>query len=252
MNGYLGVEQLTNLQTLALQGELVGGRWPGKINPTSEFVFRWVVDSLFEEGVFESITKLTALQTLTLRTKNYSKKRLLNDLGLDVIEEETLFPGLEPFSSHAYLYVVYLGGKLEKLPKQFEFYPPNLLKLILWGCELRDDPMMILEKLPSLRMLGLCFDAYVGKKMMCSSGGFLQLESLLLTTLNELEELTVEEGAMSSLKTLEILSCDKMKKLPHGLLQLTNLERLSLRGSSCHESIEEIEKAGGEDWNKLL
>lgn len=33
-----------------------------------------------------------------------------------------------------------------------------------------------------------------------------------------------------------------MKKLPHGLMQLTNLEKLSLEG---------IEKKGGEDWNKL-
>ena len=87
--------------------------------------------------------------------------------------------------------------------------------------------------------------------MMCSSGGFLQLERLRLSRLNELEELTVEEGAMSSLKTLEIWSCGKMKKLPHGLLQLTNLEKLSLKGPSFHESIEEIEKAEGEDWNKL-
>ncbi|KAL6322704.1 hypothetical protein AAG906_015390 [Vitis piasezkii] len=210
VNGYLGVEQLTNLQTLALMGS-------------------WI--------------------------EKYSKKRLLNHLGLEwqknVIEEKTLFPGLEPFSSHAYLYEVILRGKFEKLPEQFEFYPPNLLKLKLWGCELRDDPMMILEKLPSLRKLELFCDAYVGRKMICSSGGFLQLESLILIVLIELEELTVEEGAMSSLKTLKIWDCNKMKKLPHGLLQLTNLEKLSLRGSPCHESIEEIEKAGGEDWNKL-
>ena len=228
----------------------------GKLTQLRKLVLHGLLTPYLKKGFFESITKLTALQTLALGIEKYSKKRLLNHLvGLErqknVIEEKTLFPGLEPFSCHAYLYELCLVGKLEKLPEQFEFYPPNLLKLRLWGCELRDDPMRILEKLPSLRMLGLCSDAYVGKKMICSSGGFLQLESLELYRLNKLEELTVEEGAMSSLKTLEILNCDEMKKLPHGLLQLTNLEELSLEGLSCHESIEEIEKAGGEDWNKL-
>ncbi|RVW81175.1 putative disease resistance protein [Vitis vinifera] len=259
VNGYLGVEQLTNLQTLALQGgSWLEGDGLGKLTQLRKLVLLELLTPYLKKGFFESITKLTALQTLTLSIENnekYSKKRLLNHLGLErqknVIEEKTLFPGLEPFSSHAYLYRVYLGGKLEKLPEQFEFYPPNLLKLKLWGCELRDDPMMILEKLPSLRMLELFFDAYVGRKMICSFGGFLQLECLFLYKLNELEELTVEEGAMSRLKTLQIWHCNKMKKLPHGLLQLTNLEKLSLEGLSCHKSIEEIEKAGGEDWNKL-
>ena len=87
--------------------------------------------------------------------------------------------------------------------------------------------------------------------MVCSSGGFLQLERLQLFYLNVLEELIVERGAMSSLKTLEIWGCDRMEKLPHGLLEQTNLEKLLLHGSSCHKSIKEIEEAGGEDWDKL-
>ncbi|XP_034709738.1 putative disease resistance protein At1g50180 [Vitis riparia] len=256
VNGYLGVEQLTNLQTLALTGgSWLEGDGLGKLTQLRNLCLGGLLTPYLKKGFFESITKLTALQTLTLGIKKYSKKRLLNHLGLErqknVIEEKTLFPGLEPFSSHAYLYELCLGGKFEKLPERFEFYPPNLLKLELWACELRDDPMMILEKLPSLRMLGLSLDAYVGRKMICSSEGFLQLESLELYRLNKLEELTVKEGAMSSLKTLDILSCDEMKKLPYGLLQLTNLEKLSLEGLSCRESIKEIEEAGGEDWNKL-
>ncbi|KAJ9681490.1 hypothetical protein PVL29_020385 [Vitis rotundifolia] len=256
VNGYLGVEQLTNLQTLALPGgSWLEGDGLGKLTQLRKLELDGLSTSYLKKGFFESITKLTSLQTLILRTVEYSKKRLLNHLGLEwqknVIEKKTLFPGLEPFSCHTYLYEVLLKGKLEKLPEQFEFYPPNLLQLRLWECELRDDPMMILEKLPSLRKLELCYDAYVGRKMICSSGRFLKLESLELYRLNKLEELTVEKGAMSSLKTLEIWHCNEMKKLPHGLLQMTNLEKLSMRGLSCHESIEEIEKAGGEDWVKL-
>ena len=60
----------------------------------------------------------------------------------------------------------------------------------------------------------------------------------------------VEKGAMRSLKTLKIHCCYRMKKLPHGLLQLTKLEKLSLI-ESCYESINEIEEVEGEDWDKL-
>ena len=86
--------------------------------------------------------------------------------------------------------------------------------------------------------------------MVCSSEGFLILERLELYELHELEELIVEKGAMSSLKTLKIQYCGDMKKLPHGL-RLTNLEKLSLEGSSCYKSIKEIEETGGQDWDKL-
>ncbi|KAJ9681489.1 hypothetical protein PVL29_020384 [Vitis rotundifolia] len=246
VNGYLG---------LYGGGSWLEGDGLGKLTQLRKLELRGLLTPYLKKGFFESITKLIALQTLALRITKYSKKRLLNHLGLEwqknVIEEKTLFPGLVPFSCHAYLYEVHLGGKFEKLPEQFEFYPPNLLKLELWECELRDDPMMILEKLPSLRKLELCYDAYVGRKLICSSRGFLQLESLKLYGLNELEELTIEEGALSRLKTLQIWRCDEMKKLPHGLLQLTNLEKLSLNRLSYHQSIKEFEEAGGEDWDKL-
>ncbi|KAL6322675.1 hypothetical protein AAG906_015361 [Vitis piasezkii] len=223
VNGYLGVEQLTNLQTLALMGgSWLEGDGLGKLTQLRKLNLRGWLTPHLKKGFFESITKLTALQILALIIEKYSKKRLLNHLGLErqknVIEEKTLFLGLEPFSSHAYLYEVFLGGKFEKLPEQFEFYPPNLLKLKLWGCELRDDPMMILEKLPSLRKLELFCDAYVGRKMICSSGGFLQLESLILIVLIELEELTVEEGAMSSLKAWKF----GLKNIDSGLMSFSN------------------------------
>ncbi|RVW20170.1 putative disease resistance protein [Vitis vinifera] len=201
--------RLVNLQSLNLGDHYGRGSWLegdglGKLTQLRKLVLGGLLTPYLKKGFFESITKLTALQTLALG-----------------IEKE-----------------------VEKLPEQFEFYPPNLLKLGLWDCELRDDPMMILEKLPSLRKLELGSDAYVGKKMICSSGGFLQLESLILIGLNKLEELTVEEGAMSSLKTLEIWSCGKMKKLPHGLLQLTNLEKLSLRGSSYTNQLKRLKRPG--------
>ncbi|RVW81253.1 Disease resistance protein RPM1 [Vitis vinifera] len=58
------------------------------------------------------------------------------------------------FSHHTYLYKVILGGKLE-LSEEIGFYPPNLLELCLCFCELKNDPMFILEKLPKLKVLRL-------------------------------------------------------------------------------------------------
>ena len=190
-----------------------------------------MVESTPKEGVFfECIANLTALRTLNLsHIDHYEKKTLLDHLRLkrwkNVIEEKTLIPGLMSFSHHTYLYKVILWGKLE-LPEQIEFYPPNLLELSLDECELKKDPMLILEKLPNLRVLRLSNNSYVGKKLVCSSGGFHRLQSLELGWLRFLEEFIAGEGAMPHLKTLRIWSCSKLEKLPHGLLQLKNLEEV--------------------------
>ena len=265
VNDYLGVEQLTNLQTLALEGgSWLEGDVLGKLTQLRSLELSKCFISYLKTEFFESIAKLIVLEILDLsftkgHTKGNTKKILENRLG-SVREKnnvtidhhtKTLLPGLMPFLHHAYLYDLSLFGMLEKLPEQIEFYPPKLLRLALSGCNLTDDPMMILKEFPSLRILELWLDAYVGEKMVCSSGGFLQLERLELYYLNVLEELIGERGAMSSLKTLKIWNCDKMEKLPHGLLEQTNLEKLSLLGSSCHKSIKEIEDDGGEGWDKL-
>ena len=83
--------------------------------------------------------------------------------------------------------------------------------------------MLTLDKLPNLRVLKLMWRSYMGKKMTCSSGGFSQLEYLKLDELLMLEELKVEEGAMPTLKTLQIAGCYRIKTLLHQLLKLKNL-----------------------------
>ena len=181
--------------------------------------------------------------------ENFEKKTLLNHLRLKrwkkVIEEKRLIPGLMHLSHHTYLYKVILEGKLE-LPAEIGLYPPNLLELSLDRCELKNDPMFILKKLPKLKVLSLSLDAYVGKKLVCSSGGFLQLQSLELRGLFSLEELILEEGALAHLKTLEIEDCDRMEKLPFGLLQLKILEKVEPK-FMFDRLIEEFEKTKGED-----
>ena len=152
------------------------------------------------------------------------------DLGLDKMTNlQTLY------LRHGYSWVGSCGlQKLTQLRKlhlrgtrftnSYEFYPSNLVELKLEICELEQDPMLTLDKLPNLRVLKLMVESYIGNKMTCSSGGFSQLEFLKLGGLPALEELLkVEEGAMPTLKTLQIAGCYRIKTLLHQLLKLKNL-----------------------------
>ncbi|RVW30629.1 putative disease resistance protein [Vitis vinifera] len=179
VNGYLGVEKLTNLQTLdLLPGSWLEGDGLGKLTQLKELDLGGLLNPHLKKGL-----------------KRWKK----------VIEEKTLIPGLMPFSHHTYLY-----------------------------------------KLPKLKVLRLSDGSYVGKKLVCSSGGFLQLQSLELYALFPLEELIVEEGALPHLKTLQIEHCYGMKKLPRGLLQLKNLEKVEPK-FMFDRLIEEFEETKGED-----
>ncbi|KAL6323346.1 hypothetical protein AAG906_029353 [Vitis piasezkii] len=185
--------------------------------------------------ILHPLKKLTALQSLCLYT-----------LG----EEMLTMPHLMPFSDHTYLYHLSLNGRLERFPDEIEFYPPNLISLELRYRNAEQNPMVTLEKLPNLRFLRLSLCSSMLKKMVCTSGGFQQLETLRLWGLKELEELIAEEGAMPDLKDLVIDACPKMKRLSHGLLQRKNLQHLKLYDLSP-ELMDELSRIEGGDPEKI-
>ncbi|XP_008778031.2 putative disease resistance protein At1g50180 [Phoenix dactylifera] len=117
----------------------------------------------------------------------------------------------------------------QQLPDNNQF-PPNLTKLILRESGLEQDPMPVLQTLPNLRLLELNRNSYLGKIMSCSSaGGFARrLQHLILTELLNLEEWTVEVGAMPRLTHLTINWCEKLKMLPEGLQHVITLRELKL------------------------
>ncbi|XP_030540193.2 probable disease resistance protein RF9 [Rhodamnia argentea] len=117
-------------------------------------------------------------------------------------------------SSYPYSRKLYIHGEIiEKLPEH-KYLPQQLTKLVLFGSKLKEDPMPILEKLQHLVVLMLAGDAFVGKEMVCSAGGFPQLKHLLLYELPNLEEWRVAEGAMPDLSQLGISDCPKLKAVP--------------------------------------
>ncbi|XP_030540196.2 putative disease resistance protein At1g50180 [Rhodamnia argentea] len=111
---------------------------------------------------------------------------------------------------------LWIGGSIEKLPEH-RYLPQRSTKLVLFHSYLKEDPMPILEKLQHLVVLMLRFDAFVGKEMVCSAGGFPRLKRLLLNWLGNLEEWRVAEGAMPRLSQLGISWCPSLKAVPEGV-----------------------------------
>ncbi|XP_062083751.1 putative disease resistance protein At1g50180 [Humulus lupulus] len=144
------------------------------------------------------------------------------------------------------IYKLTLWSRIVRLPEDRQFWP-RLVELELRGCFLKDDPMPILEKLSSLRVLYLWKNSYVGNEMVCSKGGFPRLESLWIMDLSSLEEWKVEEGALSSLHFLKITGCRKLRRVPNGLRNITTLQEMVIQRMP-KKFIVRVEE-GGEDFH---
>ncbi|XWS07716.1 hypothetical protein CRYUN_Cryun41cG0014000 [Craigia yunnanensis] len=134
-----------------------------------------------------------------------------------------------------------------------KFVPANIARLSLYGSELKQDPMVVLEKLPHLRILQLMYNSYYGTKLICSANGFLQLDSLEIKFLQELEEWEIEEGAMPHLRSLRLVGVSNLRMFPEGLRYITPLQELELDliKRSLAERIEVIDGREAEDFSKV-
>ncbi|KAG8369851.1 hypothetical protein BUALT_Bualt14G0056600 [Buddleja alternifolia] len=132
------------------------------------------------------------------------------------------------------LIIFSLEGHFRRLPV-FDDISQNIARIELIGSELIDNPMRTLEKLPNLRVLVLNDDAFIGKEMVCSAAGFVELKHLELLNLQKLEKWTVEEGAMPKLSTLAIQSCGKLIMLTEELQFVGRLRQMIV--SRVHEEL---------------
>ncbi|EOA33512.1 hypothetical protein CARUB_v10019807mg [Capsella rubella] len=126
-------------------------------------------------------------------------------------------------------------------------FPSSLTTLFLEGCRLEEDPMPILEKFGKLKIVRLHGNSFCVRRMVCSRGGFPQLQSLHFFELDEWEEWIVEEGSMPLLNSLEIWFCKKLKEIPDDVLR--SLKDLSFydMGEDCKNRWSE----GGADYYKV-
>ncbi|KMT06540.1 hypothetical protein BVRB_7g157130 isoform B [Beta vulgaris subsp. vulgaris] len=146
------------------------------------------------------------------------------------------------FSHNQHLHKLVLTGKI-KVEKLSRILPSNLLVLELKDSNIKDeDPMVVIGKLAHLKLLKLS-NSYMGNATTCNLGSFPQLEELYLENLENLSTWEIEQGAMSSLKKLEILSCGKLREFPQGLAFVTTLQHLECFG--VPEEFDEQAKAYG-------
>ncbi|KAK8972125.1 hypothetical protein V6N11_061932 [Hibiscus sabdariffa] len=141
-----------------------------------------------------------------------------------------------------------LDVEISELP-EYHHLSPDLAYIHLERCNLEEDPIPKLEKLPNLRALELHQKASVGKKLVCSAQGFPKLESLSLKDLDQLGEWKVDEGAMPCLQRLQIESCRGLKMLPDGLRFISTLQQLKIE--RMPKAFKERVEKGGEDFNKV-
>ncbi|XP_078158271.1 disease resistance protein RPP13-like isoform X2 [Carex rostrata] len=118
-----------------------------------------------------------------------------------------------------------------KLSPEVGMFPNHVTQLLLYGLQFKEDPLSVLEKLRSLRVLVL-YGEEVNRKMSCSAGGFQQLHELRFDRLNNLEEWEIKAGAMPILKVARLPRCNKLR-VPLGLQYLSNLQKLKVTG--CNE-----------------
>ncbi|PRQ23776.1 putative P-loop containing nucleoside triphosphate hydrolase, leucine-rich repeat domain, L [Rosa chinensis] len=192
----------------------------------------------------KDLLKLTKLRKLVLNDPAHFKSLVAifsppNDVTLRCLQSlsfksDTLaFPDevvdVRPLlSSCSALQKFHVEGRIEKLPEYLHF-PQNIAKLTLWGSDLVEDPIPILEKLPNLRILS-GWQMFMGKKMVFSDQGFPKLRSLLLRGLKHFEDWMMEEGAMPSLYRLEISNCIKLKTIPAAVSSVKTLQELEICG----------------------
>ncbi|XVE99632.1 hypothetical protein REPUB_Repub03eG0216500 [Reevesia pubescens] len=212
------------------------------------------------------VLKLINIQNLGIRFKRSkdvevilkSPVRLHRLQSLDMrLEDSTPYPDLEPLSQCHHLSKLLIKGKIQEdlysSNHVLKFLPTNITKLTLYSCKISQDPMVVLEKLPCLRILHLWDESFMGARMSCSANGFPQLDFLYISSLSELEEWQIEEGAMPCLRFLRLDYVSKLWMIPEGLRYISTLKEMKLYGMkrSLVERIQVINKEEGEDFYKV-
>ncbi|KAL2329834.1 hypothetical protein Fmac_017415 [Flemingia macrophylla] len=188
----------------------------------------------FSESFNPPTKRLDCLLSLSLRTDMVS-------FPDNVIDVENLVLGCPSLCK------LHIEGQVKRMPKA-PIFPPQLAKLTLWGCRLVEDPMVTLEKLPNLKFLN-GWDMFVGQKIVYSQNGFPQLKVLVLSSLLNLNEWTIENQSMNSLHRLSISDCPSLNSVPDGLRFLSSLRVLEIKWMPI--SFKTRLGTAGEDYDKV-
>ncbi|PQM38873.1 putative disease resistance protein [Prunus yedoensis var. nudiflora] len=244
-NGNLQLSTLGHLQTLYyLSIEYCDLKDVGRLTNLRKLTIRGSSSLFFTKKGSSSLQNLEEILKSAGSTLNRIRSLIVfvNNIG----EEQAM----QIVSSCRGIYKLTLDGPMTELPKDLHNYP-NLTKLQLCRCDLKEDQMGILEKLPNLTILKLAnaLEEDTNILVFFSKGGFPSLEYLSFYYLPEITEWSIEEGAMPRLCRLEIEYCLGLTTVPDGLRYLTNLRELTIR-KMCRELHYRIEE-DGEDFYKI-
>ncbi|KAK9928147.1 hypothetical protein M0R45_025294 [Rubus argutus] len=203
----------------------------------------------------KSLTQLRRLGILKLRKEDgitlcssIQKMTNLRALSVSSVEKDVTIDLTHLSGAPEFLQRLYLTGRLEKLPHWISSLQ-NLVRLFLKWSRLKEDPLVHLQGLPNLVHLEL-LQVYDGESLHFEAGGFPSLKLLGIDKLDELQVVTIEEGAMPCLEKLIIQRCKLLKRVPSGIEHLTNLKLLEFFDMP-DELIMPLHTDGGEDHWKV-
>ncbi|XP_058068331.1 disease resistance protein RPM1-like [Magnolia sinica] len=226
-----GAINLRNLQTLS--GAFVDDRLSRELGELTQL--RKLNVEVKEECCAELCNSISQLQHL----------RSLKIYAFDENERLQLQTVSRP---PQYLEKLRVGGVMKELPVWVGSL--NCVRVIFFvDTQLTSDPLTALGHLPNLVYL-LLLNAYMGKRIGCTVGGFPKLRTLSLQEMEALEEWSsIDEGTMPCLDYLHISKCPNLKKLPDGFQHLAALQQLALEDMG-EEFMDRVKK-GGEDHFKV-
>ncbi|KAG6534772.1 hypothetical protein ZIOFF_008675 [Zingiber officinale] len=214
----------------------------------------WVCDGALE--------KLRNLRRLYLRNLSSSDEdalanavQNLSRLEMLALIGESLPVSLLTSSCYHHIQIMDLAGPLVR-PARIHIEAENsrifsnLIYLAIVKTRLeKDEDIALLASLANLEHLLVCLDAFVGRVLVFPKGGFPRLQGIILADLSTLEQWEVGEGAMPLLQHLRLWGCINMRMLPEGLVRLTELKQIEIRGMEMIER--RVNKDTGEDYHKI-
>ncbi|KAF9608943.1 hypothetical protein IFM89_012111 [Coptis chinensis] len=208
------------------------------------------------DEIVKQLGKLTQLQKIgfvkiteehgTELCKSIQKLKLLNTLSLMVFDAGETLKMDAMWSPPPLLQKINFIGKLEKVPLWLGALH-LLTSLCLRWSQLTEDPPTCIHALPRVSKLFL-INAYNGRKLYFRKEWFPKLKFLTLSTLQELNQVTIEEGALPRLQSLDLVRCQELKMVPEGIKHLINLQKLYLADAQ-KELVEQFR--GGADRPKF-
>ncbi|KAE8663688.1 hypothetical protein F3Y22_tig00112921pilonHSYRG00004 [Hibiscus syriacus] len=172
-----------------------------------------------------------------------AKMTRLDYLGAKSCNEDELLKMDAMESAPPVLGILFLSGKLEKVPHWFNSLY-NLKCLCLHWSRLKDDFLPSIQALPDLGEIRL-LNAYEGEQLEFLEG-FQKLKILQIGGCPRLKEIVINKGVMPGLQNLKVIECQQFTTLPHGWESESNLNEVYLSDVSP-ELMENICRSKGMD-----